>query len=85
MLTALGYTSDPRLGEALSTLRKKRRADGRWNLDALHPDVEGPIALGYQRHPKDRPTPWGLEVAGRPSKMVTLLATRVLARVEGTI
>ncbi|HEY7588474.1 MAG TPA: hypothetical protein VIB49_07000 [Thermoplasmata archaeon] len=32
-ITALGYGSDPRTGEALEMLRGKRKADGRWVLD----------------------------------------------------
>jgi hypothetical protein len=82
ILTALGYGADPRLDHALKVLRKRRRADGRWNLDALHPDVEGGIAEWFAKHPKDRPTPVGIETPGRPSKMITLAALRVLKRVE---
>lgn len=82
LLTALGYSSDPRLGVALAHLRKKQRSDGRWNLDAVHPDVEGGIAAWFEAHPRDRPVPTALEVAGKPSKMVTLTALKVLARVE---
>lgn len=79
VLTALGYGDDPRLAYALSHLRKKRRPDGRWNLDAVHPDVEGKIAEWYAKHP---PTPFALETPGAPSKMITLRALRVLRRVE---
>lgn len=79
-VTALGYESDPRLAFALEWLRAKRRRDGRWNLDAVHPDVDGAIAKWLAAHPKDRPTPWGLERPGRPSRMVTLTARNVLAR-----
>ncbi|MCI4338963.1 MAG: hypothetical protein L3J68_01340 [Thermoplasmata archaeon] len=83
IVTALGYGSDPRLRFALGLLKKKRRADGRWNLDAVHPDVEGAgAAEWYRKHPKDRPTPVALEVRGKPSKMITLTALKVLARVE---
>jgi len=81
-LTALGYGGDPRLEFALSWLKKKRRRDGRWELDAVHPDVEGGIAEWYRSHPKKNPTPFGLETPGRPSKMITFLAARVLARVD---
>jgi hypothetical protein len=80
LLTSLGYSHDPRLGFALSVLQEKRRADGRWNLDAIHPDVEGGIARWFATHPKDRPTPWALEVPGEPSKIITLRALTVLAR-----
>lgn len=81
-VTALGHGADPRLAFAVDWLRGKRRRDGRWNLDALHPDVEGPMATWFAQHPKERPTPWGLEVPGRPSRTVTLTARRVLARLE---
>jgi hypothetical protein len=79
-LTRLGYADDPRLGFARDHLLRRRRPDGRWNLDGLHPDVEGAIARWFRDHPKDRPTPWGLERPGRPSKMVTLTALGVLQR-----
>ncbi len=81
-MTALGYGGDPRLEHALSALRKKRRPDGRWNLDAVHPDVEGTMAEWFAKHPKDRPTPFALEEVQKPSKMITLRAMRVLHRVE---
>jgi hypothetical protein len=81
-LTALGYAGDPRMGYALSVLRARRRPDGRWNLDAVHPDVEGSMAEWYVRHPRDRPTPFALETVGAPSKMVTLTALRVLDALE---
>jgi hypothetical protein len=80
-LTALGYGGDPRLTVALAWLQRRRRRDGRWNLDAVHPDVEGGRAEWFARHPKHRPTPLALEVPGTPSKLVTLAARRVLARV----
>lgn len=81
VLTALGYADDPRLRFALEHLRKRQRADGRWNLDANHPDVKGAIARFYRDHPKDRPTPLAFELVGRPSKMITLRALTVLSRV----
>ena len=81
VLTSLGYTEDPRLRFALDLLTKKRRSDGRWNLDAVHPDVEGSMAAWYQKHPRDRPVPFALEKPGAPSKMVTLTALSVLQRV----
>jgi hypothetical protein len=82
LLTGLGYGRDARLQFALDFLRKRRRRDGRWNLDAVHPDVEGPIATWFEKHPGQRPTPLAFETPGRPSKMVTLRALRVLDRVE---
>jgi hypothetical protein len=81
-MTQLGYGQDPRMGFALSHLKKKRRPDGRWDLDALHPDVEGGMARWFREHPKQRPTPWGLETPGKPSKMITLRALTVLSRVD---
>ncbi len=81
-LTALGYGKDPRLGFAVSLLEKKRRADGRWNLEAIHPDLVGGQADWYRKHPKDTPTPFALEEIGRPSKMLTLRAMQVLRRIN---
>ena len=76
-MTALGFGDDRRLRFAISILKQKRRPDGRWNLDAVHPDLEGPIAELYARRP---PTPFSLEPVGQPSKMITLLALKVLKR-----
>ncbi|MCL4324454.1 MAG: hypothetical protein M1144_03200 [Candidatus Thermoplasmatota archaeon] len=81
-LTALGYGNDPRMRFALEHLRKKRRPDGRWNLDAVHPDVEGSTARWFLEHPKDRPIPLSFELPAQPSKMITLRALLVLSRVE---
>ena len=82
ILTALGFGKDPRLGHALSVLRHKRRTDGRWILDAVHPDVEGAMAEWLRKNPKRAPTSFALEEAGRPSKMITFKALRVLRRIE---
>ncbi len=85
ILTALGYTDDKRLGFALDLLRTKRRPDGRWNLDAVQPDWSQANAAKVQKyyaaHPKQRPTPLVFETPGEPSKMITLRALTVLARV----
>jgi hypothetical protein len=81
-MTMLGYSQDPRMGFALSLLKEKRRPDGRWNLDAIHPDVTGNMARWFQKHPKRRYVPWGLETPGKPSKMITLKALTVLSRVD---
>ncbi|HTT72791.1 MAG TPA: prenyltransferase/squalene oxidase repeat-containing protein [Thermoplasmata archaeon] len=40
LLARLGYGSDPRLRPALEWLASKRRPDGSWALDAVHPDEE---------------------------------------------
>jgi hypothetical protein len=81
-MTALGYTDDLRLNYAIKLLKTKRRKDGKWNLDAVHPDVAGGMADWYKKHPKDRPTPFALEQPGEPSKMITLTALRVLKRLD---
>jgi hypothetical protein len=81
-VTSLGYSDDRRLDFAVGHMKKKRSPDGRWNLDAVHPDVEGPTAEWFRKHPKRAPTPFALEKAGRPSKMITLRALRVLRRLE---
>ncbi len=80
ILTALGYGDDPRMRPALDHLESRRRRDGRWVLDANHPDVVGPPAKWYAAHPGQRPRPLRLERAGQPSKMVTLRALTVLDR-----
>ncbi|MGI0129878.1 MAG: hypothetical protein ACREDE_05355 [Thermoplasmata archaeon] len=82
LLTSLGYASDRRLKFALAHLRKKRRPDGRWNLDAVHPDVDGAMAEWFRKHPKQRPVPIALERPGAPSKIITLTALKVLDRVD---
>lgn len=79
-LTALGYGKDTRLGFALDLLRKKRRADGRWNLDADQLDPDAETAAFFDKYPTKRPTPLVFETAGGPSKMVTLRARIVLSR-----
>jgi hypothetical protein len=79
-MTALGYGGDKRMSHAVRILKKKMRPDGRWNLDAVHPDVEGGMAEWYRNHPRQAPTPFALEVAGEPSKIITLRAMQVLER-----
>ncbi len=81
-MTALGYGRDSRLQHAVSHLEKKRRSDGRWNLDALHPDVGGSMSEWYVKHPKQMPTPFALESVGAPSKLITLTAMTVLERLK---
>jgi hypothetical protein len=81
VLTALGYGDDKRLGFPLDHLKKKRRKDGHWNLDAAQPDVSPQAAKWFAEHPKQRPTPLAFETPGRPSKMITLRALTVLSRV----
>src|SRR5207249_4138806 len=73
---------DSRLQHAVSHLEKKRRSDGRWNLDAIHPDVGGSMSEWYVKHPKQMLTPFALESVGAPSKMITLTAMTVLERLK---
>ncbi len=81
VLTALGYGDDTRLGYALELLKGKRRKDGRWNLDANHPDMTPATKKYYAEHPKQTPVPLAFEEAGRPSKMITLRALTILSRI----
>jgi hypothetical protein len=83
-MTALGYGGDRRLSHAAEVLGRKRREDGRWGLDAVHPDVGGSMAEWYEKHPKDAPVPFALEKVGEPSKMITLKALQVIERLEGS-
>lgn len=80
-MTALGYTDDRRLDFAISLLKKKRRSNGKWNLDSINPDPESPQGKWNREHPKQATIPFSLEKAGRPSKMVTLTALKVLSRI----
>lgn len=80
-MTALGYGEDPRMRYAISVLNERRRPDGRWILDGVHPDLEGSKrADWYRKNPKRAPTPFALEEPGVPSKMITLRAMQVLNR-----
>ncbi len=81
-MTALGYAGDKRLGYAVSLLKKKKRADGRWNLDSVNPDPESPQGRWNREHPKQATTPFALEEPGKPSKMITLNALKVLDRID---
>lgn len=83
-MTALGFADDRRLRFAISLVKEKRRGDGRWNLDAVHPDVGGGTAEWYATHPKRAPTPFALETPGEPSKMITLRALVTLNRLDET-
>ena len=88
VLTSLGYGDDPRMKYALEFLRKKRTPDGKWLLDAIHPDLSADHPVeDYSSSPPWEPfpaIPWGLEEVGKPSKNITLRALRVLKRVEAT-
>jgi hypothetical protein len=79
VLTALGYAGDRRLRPALKILEGKRRSDGRWPLERVHPDLGRGIAI-YEDMSKVRPLV--IERPGLPSKWITFKALRVLKRVE---
>jgi len=81
-MTSLGYGHDGRLDHAIEVLKKKKRRDGRWILDAIHPDVEGGMGEFYAKHPKQAPTPFALEKSGAPSKMITLRAMIVMKKLR---
>ena len=81
-LSALGYAGDPRMNYALTWLRSRRRADGAWNLDGVHPEDDCTYAGWWAKNPGRRPTPFALERVGKPSKMVTLTAMKVLAAAD---
>ncbi|HTW56473.1 MAG TPA: hypothetical protein VMG36_08560 [Thermoplasmata archaeon] len=78
VLTQLGYGGDRRLRPALRLLEEKRRPDGRWALDRVHPD----FGDGPPPHLHGKLTRLALEKPRRPSKWITLTALRVLHRVE---
>lgn len=77
-MTALGYSNDKRLGFAISLLKEKRRKDGKWNLDAIRPESK-PTFSGRSKRPNF--VPFALEKPGKPSKMITLTALKVLGRI----
>jgi len=80
-MTALGYSRDRRLGYAISLLKEKRRQDGKWIADANRPEESPSLAAFRKKHPKSNDlTPYVIEEPGRPSKMITLTALRILAR-----
>ena len=65
---AVGASRDERLEEAIALLRKKRRPDGRWNLE--HSFSRGSVFFE-------------MEPLGRPSRWNTLRTLRVLRWWEG--
>jgi hypothetical protein len=80
-VTALGRGSDHRAEEAIVLLNKKRQKDGRWLMDAVHPDYlnGGKLPRWFPKY-TGRLKPFSLEAPGEPSKMITLRALRVLKR-----
>ena len=77
-MTRLGYGADRRLRPALKVLSDKRRPDGSWPLERVHPNASGSAAKPYMK----KVTRFALEERGKPSKWITLQALRVLKRVE---
>ena len=85
VMTALGYTSDKRLGYAMSLLNAKRRPDGRWNVDANRPEESAALAAFRKKNPRSKAlTPFVLENPGEPSKMITLTESRSVPNMIGT-
>lgn len=82
VITKLGYGGDRRLRSALDLLQEKRRKDGRWSLDRVHPDIGA--GSGYPTKELQswlkRINRFSLEEQGRPSKWITLKALTVLKR-----
>jgi len=85
-VTALGGGDDPRAASALRLLKKKRLPDGRWPMDAVHPDYlnAGRLPRWWPER-KGKLKPFSLERAGEPSKMITLRALRILKRLGDPI
>jgi hypothetical protein len=79
LITKLGYADDKRLGPALRILKDKRRSDGTWALDSVHPDLGSGAEYDLDT---TKVKPFALEKPGRPSKWITLKALQVLKRVE---
>ena len=78
IITSLGFAEDKRLRYALNLLNKKKRPDGAWNSDGVHPD----LGSGANYHLRKSPIPFVLEKPGEPSKWITLKALQILKRVE---
>jgi len=66
VLTKLGYVEDERLNDAVQVLLQKRCPDGRWILES---------APAGRMHAN-------IETVGKPSKLITLIALRVLKRLH---
>ena len=82
-MTTLGYSGDKRLGYAISLVNGKRMKDGRWNVDANRPEDSPALAAFRKAHPKSADySPLVLEEPGHPSKMITLMCMKALARIE---
>jgi hypothetical protein len=67
-LRTAGVSPDDRMTEAMDVVQSKRGADGRWLLDAMRPD-QLDVGVG--------------DVAGEPSRWITLRAMRVIRWFDG--
>ncbi|MDG6953661.1 MAG: hypothetical protein JRN33_01580 [Nitrososphaerota archaeon] len=79
-MTALGYGDDHRMKPAISRLERKRGEDGRWALDAAHPDFHDERWPRWRSKYENQYTPFSLERPGHSSKMITLRAMTVMKR-----
>ncbi len=73
-LARLGYGDDSRTRRAKALLREKRRPDGKWPLESVHPD----LARGANYDREKGVQPFALERRHGPSKWITLRALSVL-------
>jgi prenyltransferase/squalene oxidase-like repeat protein len=79
VLSSLGYGADRRLKKALDWLVARRRKDGRWPLDASHPDL--PEGDRYGLRAVGAPHfSFSLEIPGHASRWITTTALLVLRR-----
>jgi hypothetical protein len=65
VIIKLGSGSDRRLRAALEILKRKRREDGIWIIDKVHPD----LGVGAQYTRPKKVSPFALEEAGKPKQM----------------
>lgn len=79
VITRLGFSDDRRLEPALDILREKRRRDGTWQTDRVHPDSGPGVSISSE---PEKVRSLVIEPPGKPSKWVTLKALTVLKRVS---
>ena len=70
-LRSAGVKPDERVAEAVALVEQKRGDDGRWPLDAIHPDHAERLAFDVETG------------VGEPSRWNTLRALRVLDWARG--
>lgn len=78
VVTALGFAGDRRLKPALEIMQAKKLSNGRWVLDAAHPDLDS----GSSYTLRGKVTLITLEKVGEPSQWITLTCLCVAKRVE---